>query len=334
MGDFDYDVECPYCGAVFSVPRIRAGRQEQCPVCRATVLVADEPRSGEEAVEEEPGFPDEEMTRPGAPVPDDAGRVCVCCAREQKVNPIAIGPLLATFTGVDEAEGRRRVVRSGGLLAEGLQADTARNLLAALAEEGVEAFAVPTSWLPEPHQLRMTRVYGADPEALRIQTDVQGTVKAVPWSRLAVGLCVQTQPAVVSTTELRMEETFSPAGMGGLAPSGQLVYRARPAESLEPVVTLVLAGKGRVAYMLVFGEEQVRYAYLAERVRPGRAQNLSLLLGDLLRWGRRAFFPATFRAAAEGKPLRVRKVRTNLAMSNYLRWALCCAVSRGLFRAG
>ncbi|KPK62226.1 MAG: hypothetical protein AMK73_06465, partial [Planctomycetes bacterium SM23_32] len=145
MAQFDYEVECPHCGAVFNAPRIRAGRREPCPVCRSLVLV--EPADGPSAPEawDGPVARAEPTAAPAALLTEAEGPVIVCVAGEQKVNPMAVGPLVAAFTGVSEAEGRRRVVRGEGLLAESLHADTAQNLLAALAEEGVDAFAVPVS---------------------------------------------------------------------------------------------------------------------------------------------------------------------------------------------
>ena len=354
MASFDYEVECPECGARFRVPRIRLGRREPCPVCRAGVEVKAV-RAAEHGHGPGPGSTDEaagtqEVEAPQEPVPaaegreafepeaaplDEGARYAVCCAREEKPNPLAIAPLVARFTGLGEREARRHVVRSMGLLLEGLDRQTAGLVVDALREEGVEALAVPEAWVPRlVPELPLVRVYGADESALYVQTDQEGAVRALPWTDLALGICTTQTYRDLPQTELAWEDRGGPLWMGlhGPARTDELVYRPVPAREPPVEVELVLAAAEAAAQPLRFSEGQVRYAYLAERLRPGHGQNLPLLLDDVMRWAGHAFFPEGFRMAAAGRRLRVTRLVARTDKDRYLRWAMCCAAARGLFR--
>jgi hypothetical protein len=62
-------------------------------------------------------------------------------------------------------------------------------------------------------------------------------------------------------------------------------------------------------------------------------QNFVLFLNDVLRWGVRAFFTTSFRAAARGDRMHVTKVVGKVDYANYVRWVLCCTAARGRFGA-
>ena len=95
MTRFDVEAECPACGALFTVPRIRRGSAENCPVCRCAVQVgggeAYEDSTAAEPVEEEVRTvaagetgPQAEAVRapaPAAPVGVATGQ-CVVCLRD------------------------------------------------------------------------------------------------------------------------------------------------------------------------------------------------------------------------------------------------------------
>jgi hypothetical protein len=348
MTKFDYEVECPHCGAAFQVARIRAGRQETCPVCRGAVDVVEAGAAGAQpepapapvrvaggqglAPAPEQGAAQEAVAPEVVPA-DARGPAMVCCAREEKLNPIKIGPLVAAFSGLGNADARRKVVKSMGLLMDGMAMDTARGMVAALEEEGVEAFVVPATWVPDPEELSFVRVYGADEGALRIQTDDEGSVKSVRWQAVVAGLCVRAAFGPLKT-ELRAVDTYAPvigAGIGVAAIPQRSFRMERRQEEAKVRAVLMLRHGARGAYALAFTEEQVRYSYLGERMKPNRAQNLALFLSDVLNWAGHAFFPAGFRAAAEGRRAHITKVLGKVDYDNYVRWTLCCAAARGLF---
>ncbi len=339
MVQFDIPAECPRCGATFSVPRIRAGRQEPCPVCRAEVLVPAlaEAEEGEapdgevryEQQQEEPATAAEVQQLPA----DVSGPVVVCVATERKLNPMALGELIAEFAGIPVTGGRQRVVRSKGLLMEGLTVEAGERLIEALAERGVEAFMVPAAWVPRPQALNLTRIYDADQEALHVQVDAEGAIRPLPWRLLAAGACVQSPPAAGREPQSYGEEAMMPAvapgiGFGVIRRRRRMTYGRR--DEPEMRVMLFFCGRRGGVYELAFGERQVRYPYLGERVRPTAGQNFVLVLRDVMGQGGRAFFPASFSAAAEGRRVGVTKVTGKLESENYRRWVLCCAARRGL----
>jgi ribosomal protein S27E len=350
MDSFDVQVECPHCGAEFAVARIRAGREESCPVCSGTVRVPAAgvggaaaagsagagPGTGESPAEASPQAPAEsavaERVAFEAPAVNEWARALVCCAAEQKVNPLAAGAIVARHTGLSLSDARRQVVRGMGLLADGISMGVARQMVEELHAKGIEAFTVPVAWVPATVEERpMFRVYGADAEALRLQTDAHGASESVPWERLAAGLCTRAAFAELGEAELEVVEEPYSAGGGVIA---HHVYR-RKEHQPEPAarVTLVLAEGPAKASLLSFSERQVRYAYLEERLQPGHEQNFKLFLNDVLRWGGDAFFAASFRAAARGDRMHVTKVVGKVDYAHYVRWALCCAAARGKFGA-
>lgn len=340
MGEFDYEVECPSCGAVFTVPSIRLGRQEVCPVCRTVVLVGDAAAETAEAAEAMPApEPELELQAPVAAVPpaladfDRSAPSFVCCVREQKVNPIAVGPVVREFTGQPLPDARRQIAKGKGILAEGLSLDTARSMVDTLGSKGVEAFAFPAEAVPAVEkELSAQLIYGADERALHIQVDVDGTVKSVQWEALAAGICTREQffrgGALSAHTDER--ETIYIPTRYGVAIEHRIKHEPREREA-DLRITLVLQDRSGHVYVLPFDERHVRYAYLEDRLRPGLRQNLSLFLVDVLNWGGRAFFPEGFRAAAHGQFGRVTNVVGKLDSDNYLRWVLCCAAARGRF---
>lgn len=293
MAKLDDQVECPYCGALFMVPPGGAAGERTCPVCRASVAIPAREPSGTA-----PERAREEPWEPAAPAgfgADESAPALVCCVREEKVNVFDAGPFVEEFKGLTARKARRRIVQGKGILLEDVSLAVARTVVEGLGARGIEAFALPAAAVPAVERaLSFVGVYGADERALHIQTDAQGTVESVPWAKLVAGTCV------------------------------------RPA--LEAKVVLVLRGRAGRPYLLPFAEGQVRYAYLEERMLPSQEQNLSLLLGDVLDWCGEAFFPAGFRAAARGDMASATKVLGKVEYDNYLRWTICCAVARGLFR--
>ena len=356
MGSFDIQVECPRCGAEFAVSRIRAGRQEPCPVCQGAVQVpaqaAGVPERGSQAagpaVQErlkpvaaasddsltaspEDTFEEEAEERPVAyelPVGGESSLAAVCCADEKKPNPLTAGQVVARYTGLNALEARRHVAMGLGLLADGIGFERARNLVAELAATGTQAFAIPTADVPRvAGRLPFQQVHGADQQALYIQTDAQGAVAPVSWERLAAGVVTRSAGEEHVETEFVTETEYVPG-------AGLLRYavprRSEPREA-EVLVTLAVVQSKETAGLLVFDERQVRYAYLGERLQPSHEQNFRLFLGDVLRWGRGAFFSGAFRAAARGDHVHIPKVVGKAEYGNHVRWAMCCAAALGKF---
>ncbi len=343
MVDFDLDVECPSCGAVFKVPRIRSGRDESCPVCRATVAVPEAGTAQEaETIEVEiaPGATAAAAATAAAvePTPPDLAGLdggvaaLVCCVREQRINPLEAGPVVTAFTGQTTADARRQVARGMGILAEGLRLDSAREMVEVLDRKGVEAFAMPAELVPAvERELPLVCIYGADERALHVQADQVGTVRSVPWETVAAGICTQPEFAQRAGQQPGTAQEYT--GSTGMVSIRIREGRPKPRpEKPEVQMTLALSDSAGRAYALAFTEHQVRYGYLEERLKPSGRQNLVLFLADVLKWAGWGFFPGRFRAAAEGRLVAIPKVVGKLDRNNYLRWAMCCAAAQGLFR--
>jgi hypothetical protein len=345
MGGFEYEAECPHCGAVFEVPRIRLSGEEPCPVCRGLVRLPDaaavegageaEPAAEEEAPvgaleqDSSAGLRDEEQAVPEAAVADESAPAVVCCAVEAKPNPLVAGEIVARYTGLTAADARQQVVRGMGFLAERLTVGAGRSMVAELRGRGIVAFVMPAAQVPRVSgKVPLVCVYGADEAALHLQTDTRGTISAVPWDRLAAGVCTQPASAPAESMELVTEDEYIP-GEGLLTYSVRRMTRPEPGAGIQ--VSLVFAEQPAKVRLLTFGERQVRYAYLQERARPSHEQNLSLFLSDVLNWGGHAFFSAGFRAAARGEWARVPRAVSKSHSDNLVRWAICCAAARGLF---
>ncbi|GAG50360.1 unnamed protein product, partial [marine sediment metagenome] len=200
---FDHEIECPECGAVFPVARVRSGREEPCPVCRTPVRVPDAGASVpvEEPAPEPSPAPKETPFRATLPPREGAG-VVVCAAPGQKLNPIEVGAIVSSFTGLPQRDARLHVRRGMGLLAEGLTPDAARSMLRALRNKGVEAFGVPEPFAGRPAQrLPLFQIYGADEGGLHVQVDREGTVRSAGWSTLVAGVCTRAMYGHEEVTE-------------------------------------------------------------------------------------------------------------------------------------
>ncbi len=348
MSGFDYEVECPECGASFAVPRIRTGRPESCPVCRTAVVV---PGPGESATalpkepqQEAPSGPQPPRAgrRAAGPArslvgPGEGGRCLVCLASERKINPVEVGAIVESFAGLSRTEARMQVHQGMGILAEELSPDTAHHMLEKLRQKDIEACVVPAE-VPARlgKDLPAVRIHGADEAALHVEMDRAGTVKAAPWNTLLTGVCFLED---MGGRTSRLESRDEPTGFVGISGMGAGVYRRRmsglrvTSERREPelrVALVLLRGTTGELYRLRFGEDQVRYAYLGDRMRSTRRENLGELLADVMDYAPGAFFPDGFRAAASGSLQRARQVTCRLEADNYVRWAVCAAAARGL----
>jgi hypothetical protein len=326
MTDFEYELDCPHCGASFSLPQMEGGQQATCPVCRgAVILIAEDaaPSDGRVAAG---------ATRSATSF-DIGGPAFVCIDQEVRVNPLVAGPLIAAFTGQAERDAKTRVARGMGILADHLAVDTARNLVAALAEEGIGAFAVPAAVVPklEPYG-RARRVDRVHAEGIELAMASGGEQRVVRWQDIAAGVCTRSRMRRRVEAESDARIVAGSVGVYGAVPAVRRISRTRVKEMpSELSLSLVLrAGEG-CGHVLRFSERQVRYAYLRDRVLPASAQNLGLFLGDVMDGATGAFFPVSMRQVAAGHRERARMILGKKDLGDYEKWAACCAAIRGLF---
>ncbi|MGD2174204.1 MAG: hypothetical protein PVJ27_02285 [Candidatus Brocadiaceae bacterium] len=336
MSEFDTEVECPRCGAVFAVARIRVGREETCPVCRSAVRVTGAPAEAQPEPEAEVASPEPApRPRPRAWPGEvaEGERLIVCCASEGGADVVPAAAAVAGVLDLEEREARRRVRRGMGILAGGVGPTAAQSLLGALRDRGVEAFAIPAAAAATEvgPPLPLCRVYGADEDSLHVQVDQAGTVRLVDWGAVVAGICVRANYAAREVTEYRER-----AGLGRLLTYGRMgtfrgISRGRwrtKREDPEPRISLALRRPQGGMCRLVFGQRQVRYGYLGGRLQASVDENLVEFLSDLVRWASRAFLPESLREASRGRLYALPRISGRTEHENYLRWAVCCAVAR------
>lgn len=329
MSYSDDRIECPACGALVDATR------EHCPVCRLDLSAAQNAAASKAGLREadagSPGLGEE--PEPFRSPEGGAGPCYVCVAEETKPNPVTLGPLLQSFTGVSKLEAANQVTHGMGVLADSLSPDTANNMVEALAEEGVEAFAVPRAAVPPlDRRISYNAIYGVDEDGLHVEMDSDGAIRSVGWAALVAGVCVK-DPSGPKHVRYRTERGPMVPTIHGPA-RGRLKFRKEVKNEEPPlqVVLLLQDGSGNL-HVLRVTEDDVRYAYLGDRLMPSREHNFVQFMSDLLDWSG-AFFPASFRRVAGGALLRARKTAGKVRRQNYLHWAACCAVRRGLVRTG
>ena len=330
MTQFDVQVQCPACGVRFQVPRIRQGSIEQCPVCAFRVAVpgkaAYEEGAGPSSEEEgELAVGQQEVAAPVAP-PEGrlSGRCVVCAAQEGRLNPLAVVPLICQHTGRVPVEAGLQVAKGMGVLAEGVPCAAARQLAQSLAGVQVPAFVLDEALVPQvAREVAIVRVHDAAGEALLLQTDTRGSVRSVPWDRVAGGFCTKMHVVAGGPTELRVERRSYYAPGAGRAESTRYHAVPRPKERY-PQCTLLLVGRGGALYSVRFSASQVRYEYLGERRTSSLLQNLRLLLADLVEHCPHGFFPESTRQVAAGQTARVARLSAPEDYHRFLRWVLCC----------
>ena len=336
MDDSELQVECPHCGAVFGVADGPAGRQATCPVCRGAVQVLEVQESPDaSAPQGQPAVaPTEDyfaQRRAEGPAGEDTGYYLVCAGREGPLAVPAVSAVIRTFTGLSARDAAAQVTHGMGILAARLAADTARDTVGALKDKGIEAFAVPVERAPEPvDRVRFTTIYDADEKALHVQMDAQGNLRALGWDAVLAGVCTKERFGARRTVEYETEY-----GYGGGGPCGVPVAMpsyTRHVKEEEPPLTLSLVlrdNQGRLHVMAVTAR-QVRYAYLRERITNSHDLNFAHFLTDVARLARGGFFPDSYRQVAAGNTMRIVRPVSKVTHENYLRWAACCAVARGL----
>ncbi len=328
-------VECPVCGAVYRA----SGRSpvSQCPVCGEQQSY-QEPVPAEEAgqhrLNDGPGTGEERGGELGTAarwdedVLESGSPVIVCTASQQRVNPLEVGPLIAAFTGLPKVQARMQTKQGMGILADGIDADAAGNLMEALVARGLEVFAVPAGAVgPVGGRKRFFAVYCADPSGLYLQVDRDGTVERTGWPE--VWACAYTRLAFGGS-----ETVDDVPGAGRVLLTGGGAVRAqRPAmrvvrHEAEAEASVVVREGGGETGRLVLTEASVHYAYLGGRMASSRDDNFALFLGDVARWAEGAVLGEGFRRAASGHLGHPTPVVGKRDYENYLRWLMCCAVAR------
>ena len=323
MTEFDIEVECPACGALFQAPRIRAGSAETCPVCRFKVLVP-----GEAIVESSAEAPQAQQ-RPVAAAPAQAppvgaraptGRCSVCLSSEERFNIVQIGPIVDELDGLITLESRRQIAKGRGVLAQGIPAGPAHTLAARLTAAGLPAFVVDEGLVPDVEgELPFVCLRSVTPDAIRIQSDPTGTERDIPARLVVAGYCAKQSVVSGGPTELKRDTII---GFGGAARTKYSAKRREAPRGME--VTLLVSGRSGKIYSMRFGLRQVAHSYAHDGPRSGAAQTLQRALADIIRCCPQAFFPESTREVAAGRLMAAARVKDRRDAQLSQRWVLCC----------
>lgn len=255
----------------------------------------------------------------------------VCAANESRRNPRLIGPLVEQYCGLMRQDAMVQVSRGMGILAEDLFPERAAQLVEDLAENGVEAFAVAQDSVPEPGPpAKLHRVVDVREESIVLQPVAGAEPQPVPWNALVAG--VATQPQTAPPTNVTKTSTTVYVGNGRSVDVS--VSKRSAVQPAKWNAALVL--RNRQGAVKVFGvtEKNVQFSYMGSRALPLAELSFPHFLEDVTRCAPHAFFTDGFRAAARGQRMRVTRVASPRHQENLVRWALCCAVHRGLFDEG
>ena len=321
MNDEDIEVQCPWCGAWTAAPAGAAGAEVKCLHCNGVFRpTADEREIGDGEPESVPA--DAVAAMPGPRM--------VCRMREGTVNPLAAGAVIATFTGMNERAARMEANRGMGIMAGGLAPDTAENMCRALAEEGIEAFAVPEAAMPRlGPKLNVEHVDHAGAQGLLVRVHARSEAGRISWDRLAAGLCTWTPQDRLYKTESYRDSIVTARG-------AQIPIRRSRRTLGEPrmCVTLFFRGSEGAARQMGLHEREFDYSFLGERMGQSADLNCMAFLERTTEWAPAAFFPEGYYAAAENDSARFVRPVSKVARQNYVRWTLCCAAARGVFLRG
>jgi hypothetical protein len=345
MTEFDVQVDCPACGASFSVARIRQGRAETCPVCRSPVKVPGAPAEGEERPRE-PARGHEEATAavpapwlaaggvevdvPSAPAAVPSGKCLVCLHDDARFDISEVSPVVDELDGLITLDTKLQLAQGMGILAKHIPQDVAEEMVARLSGVQVPAFAVDEALVPAvERQLPIIIVHSVADEAIYVQSDVHGTVESIPWPLVAGGFCTKEHVVRGGPTELQPESRMHWGGALS-PPVEQTVYKAVP-RPREPDIecTLLLRGRSGNLYSMRFTEKKVRYSYLSEGGEQRGGNRFSLFLTDILRCCPHGFFPGSMRAVAAGRRVKVAQLKRRDDYVRYREW-VCACIAAGL----
>jgi hypothetical protein len=246
-----------------------------------------------------------------------APRALVLLQEQLPLKPLALAPQLAGATGRLRLDVLGALKRNPYIPLEDLSEEEAAAAVECLRSAGARAVAVEAGRLPPP--TRVFRVSNADAleDGLRVQTDLAGRLRTLPWDGLevvaAATVSETSAPLGLSGTSVREEveeiRLAAAAGGHGTVPP-HLVFADIPAPrpKTEVYPALCLMPRGADIEMRIRGD-LFNYDYLGERLRATSEENFRLLVGDVIarstgalvnRWAKRLAdageLPPTFEA--------------------------------------
>jgi len=213
-------------------------------------------------------------------MPDNSYRLVVFAAPE---DPGAVRDLLCAVTGIHSTDAMLWVNRIPGVWPQPLAQGEARELLDGLYDLGVPAEARRLDLMPGLAPPRNIRDAACLPEGLRVKGLRGEPTHWLPWDRIEL----------ISAGRIRADDEFR-----GVVPPGWLTSvanglrtalrrpvatprRARAQRTVRDPVgeVIIVRSDPRIALRAV--ENQMSYAYLADRLQPSAAANFPRFVADL-----------------------------------------------------
>jgi hypothetical protein len=254
-----------------------------------------------------------------------SGQCAICLSDQSRVNPLVVAPILCDVLDAIPAQIKIELRRGQGVLAQEVDRASAEKVVRRLSQKDVKAFAVDQAHVPRVgRRIKIVRVHGLSPDVLRLQSDLNGTVRELPTSAVAAAFCTRKKQTRGGPTELKTVYVD-----GGAVGHARRTYRAKSREAKpEAQCTLLVEGKSGQIYAIGFKESQVRYSYLKGRLKPSSSQNFCTLMADLMEKCEGAFFPEAMASIAKGQFNAVMDIEADTGREKYEQWVLCCLARR------
>jgi hypothetical protein len=247
---------------------------------------------------------------------DNTYRLVVFDAPE---DPKAMRDLACGILGMHPTDAMQRIARLPGIWPDPLAEGEVRELLDGLFDRGVAAEAWRIDLMPELSPPRTIHDAACLKEGLQIKGLRGEAVHWVPWDKIEI----------LSAGRIEQEDKVrevAPLGWGGALATGlnALIGRAPPSARRartmrvprDPVGEVYIVRRDpRIAFRVI--EDQMKYAYLGDRLRPSAAENFPLLLAELCTRADRAFITPPTRSLLEHKEPADYDFPTSAALLDY-----------------
>jgi hypothetical protein len=258
----------------------------------------------------------------------ERGAPCyVCTTSEARIPVPTVAPLLQGICGLNKHDAFIALRHARGVLAQ-TSAESARLLVDALRERGVEAFAVCVPAVPPLGAARPFRRGGMSAAGLELQVDLVGReTRRIAWGDILV---------VAATVMGGFKEVYRPSEThhvhvgGGMYGGGMRVHhpgrhekKAREDVRLDVLAVDRSAG-GKVVERFGFDEKKVNYECLGKNRTLSGTVNFQRFAGLIISKLERAFTPQATLDFLTTNHLHLPVFENKPELDLYHRWCLCC----------
>jgi hypothetical protein len=222
---------------------------------------------------------------------------------EEPDDPQAVRDLVCGVMGIHPTDAMRLVARSPGIWPQPLAEGEVRELLDGLYEQGVPAEAWRADLLPTLSPPRTIHDAACLPTGFRVKGLRGEPTHWVPWNKIDL----------ISAGRIETQDEFrdpSPPSWASALAVGlrALMHRPMPfprrARAMriprDPIGEVYIVRREPLIAFRAF-ENQMTYAYLADRLRPSASENFPLFVADLVAHASRAYITESTRSFLENR---------------------------------